>query len=91
LELVVNSAVAQGPVALLDAVAPTPHSTSSSVAEAKKALGLHDAEELGSLRMPGPAAPEIAELEAVLEEEAETEPEKEAEADQKVNAWADSA
>ena len=42
------------------------------------------------MRAPGPAAPEIAELEA-LEEEAETEPEKEAEADSKVNAWADSA
>jgi len=83
----VNSAVA--PVALLDTLAP--HPTSPPVADAKIRLGLDDPEELGSLRMPGPAAPEIAELEAVLEEEAETEPEKEAEADQKVNAWADSA
>jgi RNA polymerase primary sigma factor len=85
----VNSAVAQGPVALLDTLAPTPHPT--SVADARTALGLDDPEELGSLRIPGPAAPEIAELEAALEEEAETEPEKEAEADSKVNAWADSA
>jgi RNA polymerase primary sigma factor len=91
LELVVNSAVAQGPVALLDAVAPTPHPTASSAAEPRTAVGLGDSEELGPLRIPGPAAPEIAELEAVLEEEAETEPEKEAEADSKVNAWADSA
>jgi RNA polymerase primary sigma factor len=91
LELVVNSAVAQGPVALLDTLAPTPHPTSSSAVQAKAPLGLDDPVELGSLRVPGPAAPEIAELEAVLEEEAETEPEKEAEADQKVNAWADSA
>jgi RNA polymerase primary sigma factor len=89
LELVVNSAVAQGPVALLDTLAPNPH-TSSSVADVRAAVGLADAEELGSLRIPGPAGPEIAELE-VLEEEAETEPEKEAEADSKVNAWADSA
>ncbi|MEY9888949.1 RNA polymerase primary sigma factor [Catenulispora sp. MAP12-49] len=86
-----NSAVAQGPVALLDAVAPTPHPTASSAAEPRTAVGLGDSEELGPLRIPGPAAPEIAELEAVLEEEAETEPEKEAEADSKVNAWADSA
>ncbi|WP_307856597.1 MULTISPECIES: RNA polymerase sigma factor [Catenulispora] len=86
-----NSAVAQGPVALLDTLAPTPHPTSSSVAEPRTAVVLDDPEALGSLRMPGPAAPEIAELEAVLEEEAETEPEKEAEADHKVNAWADSA
>jgi RNA polymerase primary sigma factor len=91
LELVVNSAVAQGPVALLDTVAPTPHPASVSTAEARTAVGLGDLEELSSLRIPGPAAPEIAELEATLEEEAETEPEKEAEADQKVNAWADSA
>ena len=84
-----NSAVAQGPVALLDALAPNPHPTSPS-AETRTAIGLADAEELGPLRIPGPAAPEIAELEA-LEEEAETEPEKEAEADSKVNAWADSA
>jgi RNA polymerase primary sigma factor len=89
LELVVNSAVAQGPVALLDALAPTPHPTSPS-AETRTAIGLADAEELSPMRIPGPAAPEIAELEA-LEEEAETEPEKEAEADSKVNAWADSA
>jgi len=87
----VNSAVAQGPVALLDTVAPTPHPASVSTAEARTAVGLGDLEELSSLRIPGPAAPEIAELEATLEEEAETEPEKEAEADQKVNAWADSA
>ncbi|ACU75851.1 RNA polymerase, sigma 70 subunit, RpoD subfamily [Catenulispora acidiphila DSM 44928] len=86
-----NSAVAQGPVALLDAVAPAPHTGAPSVAEARTAVGLGDQEELGPLRIPGPAAPEIAELEAALEEEAETEPEKEAEADQKVNAWADSA
>jgi len=85
----VNSAVAQGPVALLDALAPTPHPTSPS-AETRTAIGLADAEELSPMRIPGPAAPEIAELEA-LEEEAETEPEKEAEADSKVNAWADSA
>ena len=84
-----NSAVAQGPVALLDALAPTPHPTSPS-AETRTAIGLADAEELSPMRIPGPAAPEIAELEA-LEEEAETEPEKEAEADSKVNAWADSA
>ncbi|MEZ0107483.1 RNA polymerase primary sigma factor [Catenulispora sp. EB89] len=86
-----NSAVAQGPVALLDTLAPTPHPTSSSVAEARTAVGLGEPEELNPLRVPGPAGPEIAELEAVLEEEAETEPEKEAEADSKVNAWADSA
>ncbi|MEY9930283.1 RNA polymerase primary sigma factor [Catenulispora sp. GP43] len=85
-----NSAVAQGPVALLDA-APTPHPTASSAAEARTAVGLGDPEELSPLRIPGPAAPEIAELEAALEEEADTEPEKEAEADSKVNAWADSA
>jgi RNA polymerase primary sigma factor len=91
LELVVNSAVAQGPVALLDTLAPTPHPTSSSVAEARTAVGLGEPEELGPPRAPVPAGPEIAELEAVLEEEAETEPEKEAEADSKVNAWADSA
>jgi RNA polymerase primary sigma factor len=91
LELVVNSAVAQGPVALLDTLAPNPHPTSPSAIDARKALGLENAEELGSVRVPGPAAPEIAELEAALEEEAESEPEKEAEADQKVNAWADSA
>ncbi|MEY9859267.1 RNA polymerase primary sigma factor [Catenulispora sp. GAS73] len=86
-----NSAVAQGPVALLDTLAPTPHPTSSSAAEARTAVGLGEPEELGPLRVPSPAGPEIAELEAVLEEEAETEPEKEAEADSKVNAWADSA
>ena len=66
-----NSAVAQGPVALLDALAPTPHTSPS--AETRTAIGLADAEELGPLRIPGPVAPEIAELEA-LEEEAETEP-----------------
>jgi len=87
----VNSAVAQGPVALLDTLAPNPHPTSPSPADARKVLVPQDGEELATLRMPGPAAPEMAELEAVLEEEAETEPEKEAEADQKVNAWADSA
>ena len=86
-----NSAVAQGPVALLDTLAPNPHPTSPSPADARKVLVPQDGEELATLRMPGPAAPEMAELEAVLEEEAETEPEKEAEADQKVNAWADSA
>jgi RNA polymerase primary sigma factor len=91
LELVVNSAVAQGPVALLDTVAPT-RPPSSSPLQVVAPLGLEDEpEELGPLRITGPAAPEIAELEAALEEEADTEPEKEAEADSKVNAWADSA
>ncbi|GAA1964055.1 RNA polymerase sigma factor [Catenulispora subtropica] len=86
-----NSAVAQGPVALLDTLAPTRPSSSSPL-QAGATLGLDDEpDELGSLRITGPAAPEIAELEAALEEEAETEPEKEAEADTKVNAWADSA
>jgi RNA polymerase primary sigma factor len=90
LELVVNSAVAQGPVALLDTLAPTSPASSSPLV-AGPTLALDEAEELGALRITGPAAPEIAELEAVLEEESETEPEKEAEADSKVNAWADSA
>ncbi|GAA2031919.1 RNA polymerase sigma factor [Catenulispora yoronensis] len=86
-----NSAVAQGPVALLDTLAPTRPSPSSPL-QAGATLGLdEEPDELGSLRITGPAAPEIAELEAALEEEAETEPEKEAEADSKVNAWADSA
>ena len=86
-----NSAVAQGPVALLDTVAPT-RPPSSSPLQVVAPLGLEDEpEELGPLRITGPAAPEIAELEAALEEEADTEPEKEAEADSKVNAWADSA
>jgi len=91
LELVVNSAVAQGPVALLDTLAPNRPSPSSAL-QTGAALGLAgELDQLGPLRIAGPPAPEIAELEAVLEEESETEPEKEAEADSKVNAWADSA
>jgi RNA polymerase primary sigma factor len=85
----VNSAVAQGPVALLAPDRPAP---SSPLQAGTTTLGVgEESDELGPLRLTGPAAPEIAELEAVLEEEAETEPEKEAEADSKVNAWADSA
>jgi RNA polymerase primary sigma factor len=91
LEHVVNSAVAQGPVALLP-LAPNRPSPSSPLQAGVPTLGLgEEPDELGALRITGPAAPEIAELEAALEEEAETEPEKEAEADSKVNAWADSA
>ncbi|NUR58002.1 MAG: RNA polymerase sigma factor [Catenulispora sp.] len=85
-----NSAVAQGPVALLT-IAPTRPEPSSPLQAGATTLGLgEEPDELGSPRITGPAAPEIAELEAALEEE-ETEPEKEAEADSKVNAWADSA
>ncbi|NUP54052.1 MAG: RNA polymerase sigma factor [Catenulispora sp.] len=87
-----NSAVAQGPVALLDTLAPTRPAPSPTLQAGTTTLKLgEEPDELGSLRLTGPAAPEIAELEAALEDEAETEPEKEAEADTKVNAWADSA
>ena len=80
-----NSAVAQGPVALLDTLAPAP----PLLTLAGPALGLDDPEELSALPIPGPAAPEIAELEAALEAADDTEEEKEA--DRKVSAWADSA
>ena len=84
-----NSAVAQGPVALLDTLAParaaTPHLSGLGIDE--------DPDELGALHIPGPAAPEIAELEAALEESegSEIEEQEDKEADRKVNAWADSA
>ena len=80
-----NSAVAQGPVALLDTLAPAP----PLLTLAGPALGLDDPEELSVLRIPGPAAPEIAELEAALEAADDVEEDKEA--DRKVSAWAYSA
>ena len=53
-----NSAVAQGPVALLDTLAPTRPSSSSAL-QASPTLALDDAEEIGALRVAsGPATPD---------------------------------
>ena len=83
-----NSAVAQGPVALLETLDPVRPSATTLPAPGPGQDD--DPEELSALRSPGPAAPEIAELEAALQTDTETE-EEDKDADRKVNAWADSA